>query len=184
MRALSSHGSRSSRSSRVIDKIGTLPGANHDAVNRAKRAGIRGRAFRHRERVAAAFDLFDSEAQRELQPPAVHEFPQIVAELAARFQLVGFTTTEHAGEIGSAHRPDDLQPVVRFREPRQIKQHVGGRMPAADHEHATARIGVPIAPENIGHAIGDPIGEGDFADCRRAGRRCGILVASTFPTRR
>ena len=73
---------------------------------------------------------------------------------------------------------------VRFGEAGKIEQDICGRMPAADHEHATARIVATVAPEHIGDAVGDPIRECDFADGRRAGGRGRVLAATTFRTHR
>jgi small subunit ribosomal protein S6 len=64
----------------------------------------------------------------------------------------------------------------RFGEPREVKQHVRSRMTATDDKHAVARIAVTVAPENIGHAIGDAIRERNLTDRRSAGSGRGIRI--------
>ena len=92
-----------------------------------------------------SFDPLDAEAQDELQPAAFDQLLQVGAELAARRQPVGRAAAEHARESGAAHRPDQLRAQVGFGEPREVEQRVRGRMSAADHQHAPARIGRAVA---------------------------------------
>src|SRR6185369_16136079 len=79
-------------------QVGPLPGANDDSIHRTEHPRTIC-SFPYREAIVAPLDLFDPEAQDELQATAINEVPQIVSKPAARRQLVRRAATENTRQI-------------------------------------------------------------------------------------
>ena len=91
--------------------------------------------------------------------PTLDKLFHIRAEFAARRQLVGIAAAENAREIGAARRPYDRRARLGLRELGEFEQCVAGRVAGSYDERCHARIDIPIAAENIGNAVGDPVDE-------------------------
>ena len=86
-------------------KIGTLACRDDNAIGRGKRERTRRSAPCDDEAITLLLYAFRAETENEFQPSAVDELLQIAAELAARGNLIGRSTSEYARNSFAAHSP-------------------------------------------------------------------------------
>ena len=80
------------------------------------------------------------------------------AELATGRKLVGPSAAVDPHQVLAAGRPDDGGPRIPFGQSGQVEEHVGGRVPGADHQGRLAFVGGTVAPEHVRDAVGDVFG--------------------------
>ena len=169
-------------------EIRPLPGRHDDAVDRAERARLRVCPSTIKP-LAVALDALGRKADHELaagrfRPARFRSLPSLPR--AGSWSAAPPPKTRV--EIGAAHRPDELRRRIAVGEPGEIEQRVRRRMPAADHQHAPARIGRALAAEHVGNAVGDAVGvrpprRSPAFRRRRAGSGCAQVPEASITAR-
>ena len=95
-------------------KIGTLACRDDNAIGRGKSERTRRSAPCDDEAITLLLDAFRAETENEFQPSAVDELLHIAAELAARGNLIGRSTSEYARNSFAAHSPSIISMITEI----------------------------------------------------------------------
>jgi len=133
---LSSHGSRSSRNSRVRFRSGRCPVAASRSIGPTLWMALCHFAFGN-DLSAISPDADHGEARDQRNASAADQCLEAGAEFASDRTLVGAPAAVHAHQVLAAGRPHDGCRGIALRQPGEVEDDVRGRMPGAPPQSLT-----------------------------------------------